>query len=308
MNKKNYLTITLAVLAVIAFFVVLFVEKSQKANASDPAATGTPTVTYPRIVSLVPSVTETLFMLGLGEHVIARSDYCDFPAEVTNRPAMGSLGNVSVEAIARMKPDWVILSEAQAQSKLHTAFANLRINHLGVPSDSLEDIMQSIWDLGDKFEAQDNATVWLEQFDKTVAAARAAAPDKKPRVLICAGRDPGDLRRVYISGKGNFYEDIIKIAGGVNAYDGHLPYPMVSLEGIAQMNPDIIIDIITGPSVDAAVVGDALYQWSRLPSINAVATTDVHVLTDPWAVRPGPRIGLLLETFSSYVQEWSRKE
>lgn len=307
MNKKFYRPIILAVLAIIAFFAVERVVKSQKASDAPPAPQP-PAATYPRIVSLVPSITETLFMLGLGEHVIARSDYCDFPAEVTNRPAVGSLGNINVEAIARMEPDWVILSEAQAQSKLRTAFANLRINHLGVPSDSLDDIMQSIWELGDKFGAQDNATVWLEQLDKTVAAARAAAPEKKPRVLICAGRDPGDLRRIHISGKGNFYEDIIEIAGGVNAYDGTLPYPMVSLEGIAQMNPDIIIDVITGPSVDATVVADALYQWSRLPSIKAVATTDVHVLTDSWAVRPGPRIGLVIETFSMYIQKWDEKQ
>ncbi|NLB68277.1 MAG: ABC transporter substrate-binding protein [Lentisphaerae bacterium] len=305
MKKKYTQIVVLAVFVVISLFLVRMIEKHQK---SSPAAESTVPDISPRIVSLVPSITETLFMLGLGDHVVARSDYCDFPPEATSLTAVGSLSGVNVEAIARLKPDWVILSDSQAQSKLHTALANLRINHLGVPSNSLEEIMRGIWELGEKFDRQENATIWLEQLDKIIEAAISAAPETKPRVLVCAGRDPGDLRRIYVSGKGNFYEDLIKIGGGVNAYDGTLPYPMVSIEGIIQMNPDIIIDVITGPSVDTTVVGDALYQWSRLTTVNAVANANVHIITDSWAARPGPRIGLIIEAFSNYIQKWGEMQ
>mgnify|MGYP003611715494 CR=1 FL=1 len=52
-------------------------------------------------------------------------------------------------------------------------------------------------------------------------------------------------------------------------------------------------------------VDRALVQWSGLATVNAVKTGDVHILTESWAVRPGPRIDRLVECLSGYVREWS---
>lgn len=260
----------------------------------------------PHIVSLVPSVTETLFMLGLGDHIVARSDFCDFPEIVTNLPALGSLGHVNIEAIARLKPDFVILSDAQAQSKIHTALAKLKINHLGVPANSLNDIYQSVWELSERFSAQENAKLWMEHMDALNQRVQASAPARKPRMLVCAGRDASSINRLYISGKGNFYEDIVKLIGGENAYSGRLPYPMISLEGVVQMNPDIIIDIVISDSTEGVI--DALLQWSKLTSVNAIKTGNVHILTESWAARPGPRIDELIRTLDEYVTEWDARQ
>ena len=297
-------TPALAAILLVAFVAVWLLQTHQRrANAAitrEPAADAE----HPRIVSLVPAVTETLYMLGLGKNLVGRSDYCDFPEVVTNLPALGSLASVNVEAIARLKPDFVLLSDAQAQTKLHQAIEKLRINHIGVPANSLEQIFQSVWDLGQRFDATGNAELWLEHVNAVIAKAKEQAPTTAPRVLICAGRDPASLERLYISGRGNFYEGIVKIAGGANAYDGPLPFPMVSLEGVLKMNPDIIVDIIVGEAARDGVE-KALVQWSGLSTVNAVKTGDVHILTEAWAVRPGPRIDLLVTSLSDYVREWS---
>ena len=79
---------------------------------------------------------------------------------------------------------------------------------------------------------------------------------------------------------------------------------MVSLEGVLKMNPDIIVDIIVGEAARDGVE-KALVQWSGLTTVNAVKTGDVHILTEAWAVRPGPRIDLLVTSLSDYVREWS---
>lgn len=305
MKKSALRTRILAALLLVAFVAVWLVQSHQRraAAASQTPADG---VEHPRIVSLVPAVTETLYMLGLGAHLVGRSDFCDFPEVVTNLPAVGSLGSVNVEAIARLKPDYVLLSDAQAQTKLHKALEKLRISHIAVPANSLEQIFQSVWDLGQRFDATENAELWLEHVNNVIAKAKERAPEPSmaPRVLICAGRDPSSLERLYIAGRGNFYEGIVKIVGGTNAYDGPLPFPMVSLEGVLKMNPDIIVDIIVG-DVARDGVEKALIQWSGLSTVNAVKTGDVHILSETWAVRPGPRIDRLVTTLSKYVREWN---
>src|SRR5438876_11788385 len=61
-----------------------------------------------RIVSLAPSVTETLFALGAGAEVVGVSQYCDFPPEVRHLPRVGSFITPNVEAIAALRPTLVI--------------------------------------------------------------------------------------------------------------------------------------------------------------------------------------------------------
>lgn len=306
MKHTSRLTVTLILLLIAALIGVFVIQTHQCRTWA--AKRGKPTAEAPRphIVSLVPSVTETLFMLGLGNHVVARSDFCDFPEIVTNLPALGSLGHVNIEAIARLKPDFVILSDAQAQSKIHAALAKLRINHLGVPAHSLNDIYQSIWELSERFNAQENAKLWMEHMDTLNQRIQADIPSRKPRILVCAGRDVNAINRLHISGKNNFYEDIVTLVGGENAYSGKLPYPMISLEGVIKMNPDIIVDIVISDTPEGVI--NALHQWSHLTSVNAIKTGSVHILTESWAARPGPRIDKLIRTLAEYVTEWDTRQ
>ncbi|MGI5868813.1 MAG: ABC transporter substrate-binding protein [Kiritimatiellia bacterium] len=305
MKPRSLLAIILATLLLIAFFAVWRLQTLQRREQVAPLPQ-TPAVApeHSRLVSLVPAVTEMVYMLGLGTNLVGRSDYCDFPDVATNLPSVGSLGSVNVESIARLKPDFVLLSDAQAQARLRQALEKLHIAPIEVPVNSLDQIFQSVWDVAERFNATGNAELWLEHVNDIIAQAKAHAPESPPRMLICAGRHPDSLERIYISGRGNFYEGIVNIVGGTNAYDGPLPFPVVSREGVLKMNPDIIVDIIVG---DAAIDGaeKALGHWSRLSTVNAVKTGDVHILTDTWAVRPGPRIDRLVRSFSGYVRKWN---
>src|SRR6266850_8242310 len=61
-----------------------------------------------RIVSLAPSVTETLFALGFGDRVVGVTTYCDYPVEAQRLPKIGGFMNPSLEVIVAKKPDVVI--------------------------------------------------------------------------------------------------------------------------------------------------------------------------------------------------------
>ena len=64
-----------------------------------------------RIVSLAPNITEILYELGLGERVVAVTDFCDYPPAVKSKPRVGGFTNPSLEAVVGAKPDLVILTD-----------------------------------------------------------------------------------------------------------------------------------------------------------------------------------------------------
>src|SRR5262245_31749554 len=67
-----------------------------------------------RIISTSPSITETLFALGLGPRVVGVSEYCRFPEEVIRLPKTGTFLRPNAEQIARLQPDLVIVHKLQS--------------------------------------------------------------------------------------------------------------------------------------------------------------------------------------------------
>lgn len=261
-------------------------------------------VPHPRIVSLSPATTEALFALGLGSHLVGVSRFCDYPSEVAGLPRVGGIADVDVEAVLRLKPDLVVTPSVQLRAR--SALDKLKVETLVVDQETLPQILDSIWKIGVALDRADVATAWLTEMDSLFASVRDRAPaeDDSPTVLICVGRDTASLERLYVAGHGTFYAEILELTGAANAYRGNMPFPIVSAEGVVQMNPDIILDIIPeGPDGPRLSDSEALRQWSRLPGVRAVANGQVHVITETWAVRPGPRIGFLVERIARIVRE-----
>src|SRR6185295_18110750 len=114
--------------AVLAVIVALAAQGGEPARPRDPtlaaASTAAPTpARAQRIISLAPSVTETLFTLGVGPRVVAVSDYCDYPPETAALPRIGSFLVPNVEAIIALRPDVVIGTPSPGN---HEAVAMLR--------------------------------------------------------------------------------------------------------------------------------------------------------------------------------------
>ncbi len=115
------------------------------------------------IISLSPSVTETLFAIGAGSQVVGRTEYCDYPAEVEALPTVGgfSASSISVETIVSLEPDLVILGTSR-QTELITPLEDAGITVFVVDAISISDIFDSIQVLG---EVTGNiiaiSTLWL---------------------------------------------------------------------------------------------------------------------------------------------------
>ncbi|PHS25768.1 MAG: ABC transporter substrate-binding protein [Methylophaga sp.] len=256
-----------------------------------------------RIISLSPSITETLFALGLANKVVAVSDYCDFPLEANDLPKVGGLMNPSLEAIIAQQADLVILSAKQQRTIKQ--LQHLTIATLAVDSTTLFDIKETITAIGQRTEHQQQAKKLLTLLENKIHfIAENTKSLSRPTVMISLGNSTSNeqINSVYIAGQNDFYNDLITLAGGTNVYkDTRLNVPSLSVEGIIQLNPDIIIDIYPEADDHNADLQQVLQRWQSLKHINAVKNNRIYIIEESYATIPGPRVILLLEQFARLI-------
>lgn len=249
-----------------------------------------------RIVSLAPNATEILYTLGLGNRVVGVTRYCDYPTSATQKTKVGGYFDPSYETILTLKPDLVILvdSHDEAMERLES----LGLKTLTIPHKTLDDIRQAVEILARRCGADEKARDLLEKMEQKERAIRQAVEGKKrPKVLICIGRDTKSktLEGMYVAGQDGFYNRLIEAAGGVNAYRQNTPFPQLSAESVIQLNPDVIIDLVSHFNPETNPTSKIEKQWSQLKTVRAVQEGRVHAIVSEYALRPGPRYVLFLE-------------
>ncbi len=254
-----------------------------------------------RIVSMAPSVTEMLFALELGDRVVGVTRYCNYPEEAARLPRVGGHLDPNLEAIVRLRPDLVVVLDEQQE--LAGALAKLAVPSVALGDSSVEQILDAIETLGAQCRATEAAEQLIDDLRTRMAAVQqrsAALPRPSVLVVIDRALDTGTIEDVYIAGRDAYFEQLIEMAGGRNAYRGPaIPYPVVSVEGIIRIAPEVIIDLAAGRDPDRAE--QAMADWQRFPQIDAVARKRLYALTADYAVIPGPRFVLLLEALAERI-------
>jgi len=264
-----------------------------------------------RIISLSPSITETLFALGAEDQLVGVTDYCDYPRAATSLHRIGGGLNPNLEAIVSLRPDLVVLSASQHKTINHLTQLNIRT--LAVKSLTLHDIRQTIIAIGQASNKQREAMSLLSRFDAQLEMIQQQISGlPRPRVMISMGHSIGnnDFKQFYIAGQQDFYNDLINLAGGENVYQKPFPkVPAISLEGLFHLNPDIIIDIFPEADDHTASIEQVRQQWLRLGQINAIKHDHLYIIEADYATIPGPRIIQLLADFAAIIHpeiDWSK--
>jgi iron complex transport system substrate-binding protein len=236
-----------------------------------------------RIVSLAPSITETVYVLGDGERLVGVTDYCDYPPEATRKPRVGGISTPSFEAILALRPDLVV-----ATSESNYAEHVERLTSLGLPvyvirpvdfETTLESIERVGEVLGQAAAARARVVAMRRDAD---AIARAVAGAPRPRVLYVVWPNP-----LIAPGRGTLITELIERAGGESVTRAEpLPYPRLSLETVVERRPDRIIVGRHGQ----ATVEELLRGWERLGSISAAREGRVYGVDGDLVHRPGPRM------------------
>jgi iron complex transport system substrate-binding protein len=263
------------------------------AGAAVAAVPGSAAALPARIVSLAPSVTETLFALGEGSAVVGVSQYCDYPPAATHLPRVGTFLTPNVEAIAALRPTLIIGPGLSSNRRQVRALEAMGYATMTVDDDSLAGIMRSIELVGARTGRAEAAHRLLASINARIGAVRARLKGVKPRtVVMLVGHQP-----TVAVGRGTYLDDLLRLAGADNIAElAPQSWPHLSLEYIIAMRPEVILDGQMGS--DASTPAGF---WSRYPTIPAVRDHRVFGYPEDPVLHPGPRVGETLEILARLI-------
>jgi ABC-type Fe3+-hydroxamate transport system substrate-binding protein len=246
----------------------------------------------PRLVSLAPAVTDTLFAIGAGPNVVAVSDYCDYPPEAQKLPRVGTNLTPNYEAIARLRPTW-ILGQGDYGSRKTELEALGRT--LLLPWLSLSEITNGIEELGRVTGHAEKAAPIAREL-----RGKLGVPEPKdgPRVLLMIGYDPARLDEIWFIRRNSLHGALLHAAGGRNAVPEQVTgMPRISPERLIELDPDAII-VLARPE---KVKGDFLAALRQLEPLRAVKAGRLDVLAREEVFVYGPRVLSMLEPLRTMI-------
>ncbi len=248
-----------------------------------------------RIVSLAPSNTENLFALGLGDEVVGVTDYCNYPPEAKNRTKIGGFTTINIEKIVQLNPDLVVASYGNGEQNVET-LKNLGLKVIAFNPKSIKDIEKNILILGKITGKERKAEKIVKFMEEKVNESRNYFKTK-PKVVHILWHDP-----IWVSGSETFIDEIIRIAGGENAFSDLKGWKIVSKEDIISRNPNVIL--VNSGSGMGGKGKNYIYEWViRELDIDAVRKGHVYVVNADLISRPSYRIVFALENVSKILRE-----
>lgn len=247
-----------------------------------------------RIVVLSPSGAEILCAVGAESLICARTDYCNYPSFLNDKPSIGGFtsDSVSVESIISYKPDLVYGSE-DIHNNLVPQLKSLGIQVYLSKASSLNSIYDEILYIANLTGFKENGVKLVKDISFCAEEIQKKIPqDKKVSVYYEVWNTP-----FMSAGNKSFINDIINVCGGKNIFDNlESSYPCVSQESIIAKNPEVILI----PHENGLVEKDILSRdgWE---SIDAVKNKRIYFLDSDIFSRPGPRVSQALSTLYNYL-------
>lgn len=236
-----------------------------------------------RIVSLAPSVTETLFALGFGDRLAGVTTYCDYPAEARKLPKIGDFMNPSLEAVVAKRPDLVIGVAGATDPVKAREMERLGLKVVLVSVSNLSDILAAIRSIAALLRSEKEGEKLIAKIAAQVEdVKRRIAPAARRSVLMVVGFQP----LISVGGK-NFIDELITLAGGDNiARSAAQPWLNLPDEVVVAKAPQVIIEAGMGSER-----GKSVKRWSDLKSVPAVREGRIYSYPSDKILRPGPRFG-----------------
>jgi iron complex transport system substrate-binding protein len=237
-----------------------------------------------RIVSLAPNLTETIYALGLQDHLVGDTDYCDFPAEAQQITKVGGPVNPSIEAVAALHPDLVLVTKNLNRLETVQALADVGIPSYATDPHSVEAIIMSVGRLADLLGASDAGSTLAANLEHQLSVLRERiASLAARRVLFIVWTEP-----LISIGKDTFIADALRQAGAVSVIDSSQNWPQVNLEEVVRLQPEFLI-FVDSHSGAAPRSADALAGLPGWRLLNAVRNRSYATISDA-INRPAPRL------------------
>jgi iron complex transport system substrate-binding protein len=237
-----------------------------------------------RIVSLAPNLTETIYALGLQDHLVGDTDYCDFPPAAQQKTKVGGAINPSIEAIAALHPDVVLVTRSLNRLETVQALADIGIPSYATDPHTVDAIIASIARLADMLGASDTGSALAADLEHQISVLHERIATLPPRrVLFIVWTEP-----LISIGNDTFIADALRHAGAISVIDSSQNWPQINLEEVVRLQPEFLI-FVESHSGAAPHSADALAGLPGWRLLNAVRNRRYATINDA-INRPAPRL------------------
>jgi iron complex transport system substrate-binding protein len=231
------------------------------------------------VVSLLPSLTETVCVLGHCDALVGVDDFSNWPQQVNKLPHVGGLEDARVESIVALKPDLVLLS---ASSRARTRLEALKIPVLAIEPRTFDDVYTAMAKIAAAFgEPQVARRVWARMNDDIAQSARSV-PALRKGVRVYFEVDSGP----YAAGESSHIGELLKRLGAENIVPARLgSVPKLNPEFVVRADPQVIIIAARDVPQMRSRPG-----WDRISAIKGGHVCALDRSQGDVVARPGPRM------------------
>ncbi|RQM85242.1 ABC transporter substrate-binding protein [Staphylococcus xylosus] len=242
---------------------------------------------YKRIVSLIPSNTEILYELGLGDSVVGVSTVDDYPKEVKDKKRFDAM-KLNKEALLKAKPDLILAHESQ-KSTSGKILNSLKENGVKIvyvkDAQSIDEMYKTFQQIGEVTGKNKEAKELVKETKANIKEVKASIPKdaKAQKVFMEVSSEP----EIYTAGKETFFDDMLNQLKVDNSFPNLTGWQKVSKEDIIKKNPDILISTM---GISKSEYEKVIDQRGGFNEINAVKNNNIEAINGDQISRPGPRI------------------
>ena len=244
-----------------------------------------------RVISLLPSLTESVCALGKCSTLVGIDRFSNWPKSIQGLPKLGGIGDINIERIVQLKPDVVLLEKA---SPVIARLNGLGIKTFALDIKSMGDEERALQKLDLVLGTSESARVW-NQMQQEIMRARKQLSDKVDNIRVYFEVNPAP----FAAGSTSFIGEILARLSLINIIPESLgAFPKINPEFVVQAKPAVIL-------LTESTVADIQKRpgWNSIP---AVSNNRICVFTgeqNDVLVRPGPRMGEAALIISQCIQE-----
>lgn len=233
-----------------------------------------------RIVTMLPSLTETVAVLGGGPRIVGVDRYSNWPAELAALPRLGGLDDALIESIATLRPD-VVLASTSARSLDRLEALGFKV--LRLKSETHADVRRTLSLLAQLLGTpEEGERVWARlQREIAAASQRVPAALRGQRVYFEIGGGP------YAAGRSSFIGETLAALGLDNIVPADQgPFPKLNPEYVVRARPDVVMGVAREQAALLARPG-----WGSMPALMQRRLCGFDTPRYEMMIRPGPRMG-----------------
>ena len=257
-------------------------------------------VEYKRIISLIPSNTEILYELGLGDKVVGVSTVDDYPKDVKDKKQFDAF-KLDTEALMKAKPDLILAHESnkstQEKDLKKLTDAGVKVVYID-DANSINEMYQTFKQVGKVTGKEKEANKLVDKVKNDIEKVKKDIPEDKQgkQVFMQISSQPD----IYTSGKNTFYDDMLTSIKAKNVFHDEEGWIKTDKESILKRNPDVMI----------TTSGQSEEEYKKLNNnrdgfdqVNAVKNDSVYALNADKISRPGPRLAEGLEELADKIYD-----